>query len=344
MSNRFIYCSDGKMKALHEDLLVDINLRTCVNKFMYVGRVTKCGILFTSDTKQYLNRMSNYFSEDSIIDFTGPLILVKFNTEYLSKYHKNSIYWIAEKNGVQKGENPEAYYYEWGDYLVMIDKSLCVVEVYNRKDADFDKFLPYFIKILEGVIISLHIRMGFFPVHGGLLKKEKGNYLILGDSQAGKTTVMGLLQSQGYEYLSDDIVFFDLNGRAYPFGNYKKVMEQEEKSGCFYEKCDGIVRRVEKIPGMTSKEGLFIDKILLPGIKFMPECRLTLCTKSSRILTGLLAEYPCGYFVWEKYLFSRSISVINELSKKETYNLELAYGKPNEEAIRVWEGGELLTC
>ncbi len=342
MSRRFSYCKNGKIKAFHEDLLIDINLRVYMHRFLYTSIVNKCGLLFTSSNLSYIGQIRKYFIEENINHFTGPMILIKFHEDVLRDYNKEDIYWIDNRNGVLKGEYKECNYFECGGYVVKIDKTIGFIEIFETLDHNFDKFLPYLIKILEGAIISQHIKLGFFPVHGGLISKNHINYLILGDSQAGKTTFMNILQDAGYVYLSDDIVFFDLYGRAYPFGHYKKVVKNIIEDNSFYENNEGVIRKVDPISNIGLWQGVEIHKVLLPAIKHTLEYSLTPCFDPTHTLTQFLSDYPAGYFVWEEYMFSRSINTISELEKKKIYQVALAYERPNKGVEQLWEEKAIL--
>jgi hypothetical protein len=54
-------------------------------------------------------------------------------------------------------------------------------------------------------------------IHAGAVQAPSGAVLLAGGTGAGKSTLVGLLLQQGMNYLTDEVVSFDAEGRVLPF-------------------------------------------------------------------------------------------------------------------------------
>ncbi|EAD0740707.1 phosphoenolpyruvate carboxykinase (ATP), partial [Listeria monocytogenes] len=110
---------------------------------------------------------------------------------------------------------------------------------------EIKKLMFFITKIIENEIISLHLKLGFLPVHSSLCLNETNKYsLVLGNSQSGKTTFCTTNQRV---LISDDINFISMEA-CLPFGHYyKKYINPDTPSTGFIESFQSFEREVHKL-------------------------------------------------------------------------------------------------
>lgn len=322
------------MVSFNKVFLSNYNLKKHIGKFNFTSIINNVGLYVTSNKSTQINLMKKYFYSLSLLNFTGSVIFIKF---IYGEFNYDNVYWIDNKYDLIKGEDENNYYYKYLNHIVKIDKSEHMVEVYGIDENELFEFFPYLIKIIEGLIIEQHIKLGYFPMHGGMMTKEEKSYLILGNSQSGKTTLMNYLDGKDYTYLSDDIIFFDINGNAYPFGHYKKVIcEEKIFNDNFVEKISGIKREVVKLEKVFTKH-FTVNEILILKIVKQENHSLDEIEDSRNSIFSLVSEYPNEYFIKSEYEYCRALQVINHLIKAKVKFVSLAWNRDFEGVEGLWE-------
>lgn len=331
-----IYKSKEKIFSFNDRFLKNIALKEFLKTHMFTTIVGKVGLFFTSDLEGHIDMIKRYFLSLSMNDYIGPLVFV--NVEDQGCLKLEDVFWMDEKNGVSKGECEDSFLYQYDEQIAKVEKQGHLITLYINRHKDLESFLPYFIKVIEGAIITQHLRLGFLPVHAGLVVKEKKCILILGDSQSGKTSLMKHLSSEGYLLLSDDIVFLDLLGNAYGYGHYQKEMVSDNiEEGAVLEHINHVSRKITKINSEEPKEGYKVTQILITNIKKHLNTSLELVKNKEEVLVDLMNIYPNQYFVNHPFEYGRAVMVVEALCKKEVNRLLLAYNKDYMGVEQLWK-------
>ena len=335
MDNQIIYCFQNKINSFNSEFLKKVSIKGSIKSYFYTTIVCKTALIFTSDKKEDLIKMKIYYEEKSIKDFIGPVILI----DLAKKVEESNIFWIDKRNNLLKGVNDNKdTVYKYGNSLIKVDNKGHIIDVYYEKDINRDGLLLFLIKIIEGAIIEQHIKLGLFPIHASMISYKKENYLILGNSQCGKTSLMNLFNKKDKEYkcISDDIVFMDIYGKAYPFGQYEKNMVDSNKNNSYEEKYEGIVRSVKRINNIYNAAGLTVNMIFLPGIKNIEKAEVTEVKDAVNEFFDLVSVYPNDYFIKSDFNYSQAVLIVDSLMKSQVFRIDMAYGKNNDEVVDTW--------
>lgn len=339
MLNQITYCINRKVYSFDKDLLTGISMKYDTNSIHYTSIVNKVGLYFTAGSREVIDTMKKYYQEMTWSSFTGPIVHIHLMK---APSYDNKIFWITEQDNLLKGQNQNGdTFYCFNNNMAKVTSTGHRIEV-HYVDKEFSLFLPLLIKVIEGVVIEHHIGLGFFPVHGALMIHDGKVYMLLGSSQSGKTTLMELLAERGYQALSDDIIFLDLHGRAYPFGHYVKQNcdDRMDKRVCedFYvEQSIHITRRIIPIPSTPYENGLNIDCIVFPSISAIEEAELYESSMGETMLHQLLSDYPNGYFVEADFNYCQAAIMISQLLKCRMLEMRFAYNKDNGRVVKLWE-------
>lgn len=338
--------SDGqKVNFFDNELRIDLSLKDEIMKYCFSTIVNRVGVFITSNDANNTAILENYFEKKLLNRFCGPVIFVKC-TYCVTQPHTNDIfdqiYILDKQDNIIKGILDEDFVYITEGVTVVLNKGLHYAEVTYCDLKKYERFIPYFIRFIEGLIIECHLKLGYFPVHASVIKKNNSEImLILGNSQAGKSTTTELLcRSGNYTILSDDIAFMTMSGDVVPYGQYCKVVATNQEG--YGEKLitsNGIVyRNIRKIE--SSYNAYKIKNIILPQIVcgVVDEDCIRKCDKDRmEYIAPLLSEYPNQWFLYSKFNDLLSFHAISQLNSITTYKFLLEYNADNQKIAKRWE-------
>lgn len=342
--SKYTIISDGKRISMFDrELGVDLSLKNYILNYHFSTIVNKVGIFATADNSDLISELENYFQKIPLPGFQGPVIFLNISkysnhTDEISKY----IYRIEERDNIVKAVYNDDFFYLSDEAFIKINKGLHFAKIMLKETRHLIIFIPYLIKIMEGLIIENHLKLGYFPIHSAVVECEDGEcVLIMGNSQSGKTTTAQLLCESGrYRILSDDIAFIDGNGYAYPFGHYRKIV-YGSKRGRFSEQLKQnnvtIYREISKIA--NSFKPYKIKCIMLPQIMCIdkPECFRMNEKDILSTITLLLGEYPNQWFLYSDYNDILGFHVMCMLIKNPVFRINLKFRSKNHEITKMWE-------
>lgn len=341
---KYTIISDGKkVNMFDKELGVNLSLKNYILNYHFSSIVNKVGLFVTADDSVAVSELENYFEKIPLLGFKGPIIFIQISKNFIStddiaKY----IYHIEERDNILKAIYYDDYLYISDGIVNKINKGFHFAEIKYKEIFDLKNFFPYLIKIIEGLIIENHLKLGFFPIHSSLIGCEDDEcILIMGNSQSGKTTTARLFCNTGkYKMLSDDIAFIDSTGLAYPYGQYIKIINNN-KTGIFNEQITydnlTIYREIYKISNLYKPYK--IKCIILPQIMFInkSECFRLSEKDIGKISIPLLSEYPNKWFVYSEYNFILGYQVMCLLEKIPFYQINLKFQSDNKEITKLWE-------
>lgn len=341
---KYTIISDGKkINMFDRELGVDLSLRSYISSYYFSTIVNKVGIFITTDTRNLISGFETYFEKSSLAAFQGPIIFITISkcSDQLNDI-ANQVYWIESQDNIVNAVYNDDFFYLSDDISIKVNKGLHFVKIALTEACNFTEFIPYIIKVIEGLIIENHLKLGLFPIHSSLVECGTGEcILIMGNSQSGKTTTADLLcENNIYRILSDDIVFIDGNGYAYPYGQYRKIMYDDDKDDIFLEKImsgkNAIYRKVSKIA--NSYIPYRIRSIIIPQIMCIDN---TECIRMSNEdiedkINQLLNEYPNKWFLYSDFNDVLGYQIKCILNKIKTYKISMKYQSKNTEIARAW--------
>lgn len=93
------------------------------------------------------------------------------------------------------------------DFIFKGDKTIFWIHPKNSKGFLYlEREIPFRQILLNGILELLRWR-GLYPLHASGVVQKNSKILLLGSSGCGKSTVTASLFSQGYRFLSDELVF-----------------------------------------------------------------------------------------------------------------------------------------
>lgn len=192
---KYTIISDGKkVNMFDKELGVDLSLKNYILNYHFSSIVNKVGLFVTADDSVAVSELENYFEKIPLLGFKGPIIFIQISKNFIStddiaKY----IYHIEERDNILKAIYYDDYLYISDGIVNKINKGFHFAEIKYKEIFDLKNFFPYLIKIIEGLIIENHLKLGFFPIHSSLIGCEDDEcILIMGNSQSGKTTTARL--------------------------------------------------------------------------------------------------------------------------------------------------------
>lgn len=92
--------------------------------------------------------------------------------------------------------------------------------------AQFDS-LSQILPFLETTVCQflLYHRADRLPLHAGAVRSERGAIVMPGEKGSGKSTLCLWLASRGWDYLGDELVWIDSEGRVEPFPKAAAIKE-----------------------------------------------------------------------------------------------------------------------
>lgn len=324
--------SNGKNIHMFDgELGIHLSLKNRILKYNASVIIHKVGIVITAYDDQVIGLWKQYYEQKSLMGFQGPVIVLKAAAEGATfKDMERSRYRIDQQDGIVKADDNDNNFLFLGKGVrVRVNKGLHYGEIVYTNLEQFADFLPYIIRIVEGLVIENHLKLGYFPLHGALVKGSKEQaILIMGDSQAGKSTTAEQLCKNGKrEILSDDIVFMDANGQVIPYGHYCKVTG-DGTGETFRERIQAgdktIYRSISRIPGGAIPRK--VECVVFPQIVYGEPSRYVRMTGEERTqyITQLLATYPNQWFLYSDYNRVLGYQMVCELSSNRCYRLKIA--------------------
>lgn len=341
---KYTILSNGKrINMFDRDMGVDLSLKSYVYKYSLSTIINKVGIFITGDNSKVISVLQHYFEENKLLGFIGPIVFIKIIESHNQlKRVNNLMYRIDTKDNIVKADLNDDYLFIADGVNMKINKGFHYAEIAFTYMYQFMDFVPYLIKVVEGMVIENHLRLGYFPLHAALVKSnEDDGILVMGDSQTGKSTIAGLLcEDTRYEIISDDITFIDLNGKVTPFGQYRKVTSNKaDKDFCEQIKTDNITvyRKISKIS--VKYKDYKIKCIIFPQIvcNNEPECIRLETVERIKIITQLLADYPDKWFLFSDFNEVLRYQMVRELANNVCFTLKMKYKLKSTRIVKLWE-------
>lgn len=340
---KYTIIADGKrINMFDRELGVDLSLRDYISDHCFSTIINKVGFFITGDNNTLITEFESYFERKTLVGFQGPVIFLLLSPWHEQDDISDQIYRIEARDNIEKAVYNDNFLYLSDGVAIKVNKGLHFVWGLFKENSHLSAFMPYLIRIIEGLVIEIHLKMGFFPIHSSLVAGMDGECdLIMGDSQSGKTTTARLLCSNStYRLLSDDITFIDGNGYAYPYGQYCKVISDKDE-GQFCEPIRygsrTINRKIYKIG--TCYMPYKIRSIVLPQIIAVDtaDCERLSNEDVGLSLNRLLDEYPNKWFMYSEYNDVLAYRVKLMLSKNRVFRMKLKYQSDNTEIEKIWE-------
>lgn len=340
---KYTILSSGKRISMFDrDMRVDLSLKSQVYKYNISTIINRVGIFITGDNSKIISMLQNYFEENNLIGFIGSIIFIKIIEcpNQLETFY-SQMYTIDTQDNIVKADYNDDYFFHADGVTMKINKGFHYAEIEFTNTIQFLNFMPYLIRVVEGMVIENHLKLGYFPLHASLVKiNDTEGILIMGNSQAGKSTLAGLLcKKNQYEIISDDITFIDLSGKVTSFGQYCKVTSiVTDESFCEQVKTDNEVmyRRISKIA--CDYKAYNIKCIMLPQIAYdESKCIQMEITERIESITQLLADYPNRWFLFSDFNDVLGYQIVRSLANNVCYSVKMKYKSKNEEIIKLWE-------
>lgn len=341
---KYTILSNGKrINMFDRDMGVDLSLKKHVYKESISTIINKVGIFITGNNSKVISVLQHYFEEKKLIGFMGPIVFIKvIECPNQLKRVNSQIYRIDTKDNMVKADLNDDYLFLTDGVTMKINKGFHYAEIAFTNMDQFMDCAPYLIRVVEGLVIENHLKLGCFPLHAALVKcNEDEGILIMGDSQAGKSTIAELLcEDTKYEIISDDITFIDQSGKVMPFGQYRKVTSNiidenfceqiKTNNGIMYRKISKIVCDYKKIN---------IKCIIFPQIVCdnEPECIRMETAKHMEVITQLLAEYPDKWFLFSDFNEVLGYQMVCSLVSNVCYTLKMMYKSKSTGIVKLWE-------
>ncbi|NVY95878.1 hypothetical protein HU830_01490 [Lactobacillus sp. DCY120] len=225
------------------DNLVDANvpISDILERFNLVAAISDIKMLFSSDEKSILNELNKYyFLTASIMNHNVLMPVEIFKFSKVESYDEVDYVSLDEGEFI-KGQSTNG--------TLFTRTSFCNVEYMSSvvliQYVDLKKLLKDFLllqKIIEARITETMLKRGVYPIHGVIGEFNGKKKLLLGISNAGKTSYF----SQGH-ILADEIIYIssnDIFGLPY-------VRSYVQTGG--NESYAGVQRHVRKIEPMELK-------------------------------------------------------------------------------------------
>ena len=294
-------------------------------------RVANCVLFLTSDSDEIMETFRQYFDGESIADFNGPMIFLRvFGTER-AESGKDNLFIVDKRNDVYKCVSGDSYVFKTTGACIRINKGWQYGEAFIDRAENWKDSLPILIKVIEAMIISTHLEIGWIPVHASVIETTEGVSMILADSQCGKTTTAKQLTEGGKgNVLSDDVAFLNGAGKILPFGCYVKEMS-DEVDGAYAEILkDGdyaCTRRIQKLNIDYSARD--VHNIIFPRIHVGERRMIRIEEENAKLnlIFKQICTYPNEWFLFSDANLLAIDQVMTGLVKKDAYVYEMPYLK-----------------
>ena len=165
-------------------------------------------------------------------------------------------------------EGPDQLYLDYTGYLrLLCSPAAGLVEsaVLSNGLASVLAAYPYFTVPL----IEVMKRKGRFPLHAACVAREGRGVLIAGMSGLGKSTLTATLVAEGWDFLTDDMVFIARqDGAALVWGLSDEIDCTDETAGMVAE-----LRHLVHQPTLTGRDKHPVDVEAAFGVRPVPACR-----------------------------------------------------------------------
>lgn len=114
---------------------------------------------------------------------------------------------------------------------IYIDNLTAGYNIAFNKEVIYASCTDVLLKVLGRIInLTIATKSPFIGIHGAILSNKKANFLFVGATGVGKSTLSAYLAKMGFEYYSDDKCLIDCNSRyLVPF--YKPIYLREPALG-----------------------------------------------------------------------------------------------------------------
>lgn len=341
---KYTILSNGKrINMFDKEMGVVLSLKNHVYKYSISTIINKVGVFITGDNSKVISVLQHYFEGKKLVEFMGPIVFIKIIecSKQLDRVNSR-MYRIDTKDNIVKADLNDDYLFLADGVTIKVNKGFHYAEIAFSNTQQFVDFAPYLIKVVEGMVIENHLKLGYFPLHAALVKSDENEgILIMGDSQAGKSTIAGLLcEENKFEIISDDITFIDQSGKVMPFGQYRKItFNITDDDFCERIKTDNgiIYRKISKI--LCDYKLYNLKCIILPKIVCGNELECIRLEKIERmeIITQLLADYPDKWFLFSDFNEVLGYQMVCRLVSNVCYTYKMMYKLKSTGIVKLWE-------
>lgn len=308
------YIRNNRIEIIENLMGVSLK-KNLLKKYNVTTKTGHINTIITSSEESYLKLLEIYFSyHPKLINNTSNLIVDISNLMY-----DDPFLIISRKGEIIFGRGHfEEQVYVYKDVHIVKHQSSGYVKIMAPDIKSFKESLFLISKVIESAIVEQHINLGYLPIHGNIVKKEDEIFLIIGESQSGKTNYSERLD--GYSLISDEI-FLMSSEEILPIITYKKEYISSGH-GDNVEIFNGIYRKVSKLD--TYEESFFKVQNLKKIILIYPHNDEDICKKISQeekslILNEYLLKYPLNNFIRTDISNSLILRISNVLSSISLY-------------------------
>jgi hypothetical protein len=165
-------------------------------------------------------------------------------------------------------EGPDQLFIEYPGYLRMLCSpatGLVQSSVLSEGACSVLAAYPFFTIPLMEVMK----RKGLFPLHAGCVAREGRGVLLVGMSGSGKSTLTAALVADGWDFLTDDMVFVARQaGATLAWGLSDEIDCSDHSAGMFAE-----LRHLVGEPTLAGRDKHPVDVEEAFGVRPVPSCR-----------------------------------------------------------------------